>query len=402
MKALLIICDGVGGRPTKELKGKTSLQAAKHKNLDLLSKNGSTGIMDIIRPGIRPGSDTAHLALLGYDPYETYTGRGPFEASGIGMDVLEGDVAFRCNFATVKNGKIIDRRAGRDDHGLEEIAEELTMNIGGIDIIFKHSVAHRGALLLRGPGISDKVTDTDPHEDMAKTKEPVALEKEALRTAEILKEYLEKTQELLEQHRINKERVKKGMLPANILLLRGPGLAPKIESFEEKYGIKGGCVTATGLIAGVTKLCGLETKLVKGGDLDSDLGAKADLAIDMLKEKDFCLLHVKGCDNRSHDGDAKGKVRMIEKIDVMIGKLAKELPKDTIIAVCADHTTPLEFKNHTADPVPLLIAGSTMRKDRTKAYDEIECASGAIGRIRGKDLLPILLDLIGKNKLFGA
>ncbi len=402
MKTLLIISDGMGDRPSEQFRGKTALQATKHKNMDLLAKNGSTGVMDIIKPGTRPGSDTAHLSLLGYDPYKVYTGRGPLEAAGIGMDVIEGDVALRCNFATVKDGKVIDRRAGRQDFGLEELAEAATMKIGDTEIIVKHSVSHRGALIIRGPGISDQITDTDSHEDQVKVKEPVALEKEALKTAEVLKEYLEKTQKVLSDHQINKKRKKKGMLPANAIITRGVGLAPRIEPFEKRHGITGGCITATALVAGVTKFCGLETKLVKGGDLDSDLGKKTDLAMEMLEEKDFCLLHVKGCDNRSHDGDGKGKAKMIGKVDRMLGRILKKAPKDLTIALCADHTTPVDFKNHTADPVPLAICGKTMRKDKTKKYDEIECASGALCRIQGKHLMPILLDLAGKNKLFGA
>jgi len=130
MKILLVICDGMGDRPSKHFKGKTALQATKHKNLDELAKNGSAGIMDTIAPGIRPGSDTAHLALLGHDPYKVYTGRGPFEATGIGMDLREGDVAVRCNFGTVKNGTIVDRRAGREAFGLDELGKALNIKIG--------------------------------------------------------------------------------------------------------------------------------------------------------------------------------------------------------------------------------------------------------------------------------
>lgn len=402
MKILLVICDGMGDRPSKYFKGKTALQATKHKNLDLLAKNGSAGIMDTIAPGIRPGSDTAHLALLGHDPYKVYTGRGPFEATGIGMDLREGDVAVRCNFGTVKNGTIVDRRAGREAFGLDELGKALNVKIGDTEMLFKHAVGHRGALIIRGTGLSDKIGDTDPHEEGKQIKTSVALEPEAKKTAEVLNEYIKKAQEILAAHPMNKEREKRGFPLANAILTRGPGLAPKIEKFEKKYGIKGGCVTATGAIAGVTKYCGLDTKLVEGRGLASDLDKKTDMALDMLKEKEFCLLHIKGCDDYSHDGNGAAKAKMIGKIDAMIGKLVKKAPKDLIIAVTADHSTPLEFKNHTSDPVPLAIYGQTMRRDNTKRYDEIECAGGAIGRIRGQDLIKILLDLAGKTQLFGA
>jgi len=269
-------------------------------------------------------------------------------------------------------------------------------------MLFKHAVGHRGALIIIGTGLSDKIGDTDPHEEGKQIKTSVALEPEAKKTAEVLNEYIKKAQEILSNHPMNKEREKRGFPLANAILTRGPGLAPKIEKFEKKYGIKGGCVTATGAIAGVMKYCGLDTKLVEGRGLASDLDMKAGMALDMLKEKDFCLLHIKGCDDYSHDGNAQAKAKMIVKIDAMIGRLVKKAPKDLIIAVTADHSTPLEFKNHTSDPVPLAICGQTMRRDNTKRYDEIECAGGAIGRIKGQDLIKILLDLAGKTQLFGA
>ncbi|MGL6298077.1 MAG: 2,3-bisphosphoglycerate-independent phosphoglycerate mutase, partial [Methanobacteriaceae archaeon] len=175
MKGLILIIDGMGDRPLKEFNNKTVLQAANTPNMDEMARRGINGIMDPIRPGIRAGSDTSHISILGYNPYEVYTGRGPFEAAGVGLDIIPGDIAFRCNFSTANNDSnnnnnnnliITDRRAGRIRDGTSSIIEKLnTMKIDGfedIEIIFKESTGHRAVLLLRGKGLSDKVSDADP------------------------------------------------------------------------------------------------------------------------------------------------------------------------------------------------------------------------------------------------
>ncbi len=164
-KGLLLICDGMGDRPVPELENKTPLEYARTPTLDRLAREGECGLMDPIAPGIRAGSDTAHLAILGYDPYKVYQGRGPFEALGIGMEVRGGDVALRCNFSTVdENWRVIDRRAGRITEGTRELAEAVNgVEIEGVQCFFKESVAHRGALAMRGENLSPHITDVDPH-----------------------------------------------------------------------------------------------------------------------------------------------------------------------------------------------------------------------------------------------
>jgi 2,3-bisphosphoglycerate-independent phosphoglycerate mutase len=184
MKMLLIICDGMGDRPLRELGGKTPLQYAQSPNFDWFAENGICGIMDTIAPGVPPGSDTAHLALLGHDPYKVYTGRGPFEAFGIGMDVKPGDVVLRGNFATVDNElNIVDRRAGRIKEGTKEIAESLNkIEIKGVELIFKEGTEHRAALLIRGEGLSPNVDNTDPHRAGCCPLEAKALSPDAQKT----------------------------------------------------------------------------------------------------------------------------------------------------------------------------------------------------------------------------
>ena len=192
MKGIILIMDGLGDRSIKELNGQTPLQVAKTPNMDQIAKEGINGIMDSIAPGIVAGSDTAHISILGYDPYEVYTGRGPFEAYGVGVEVIEGDIAFRCNFSTQNDeGIVTDRRAGRvrDTSAIIDELNKMTLeDYPDVEIIFKGSTGHRAVLVLRGEGLSDKISDADPKVEGNKPKTVVALDgsAEAEKTADIV------------------------------------------------------------------------------------------------------------------------------------------------------------------------------------------------------------------------
>ena len=215
MKAVLVVLDGVGDRPVKVLGGLTPLQVAEAETLDLVAEKGECGIMDPIAPGQPPGSDTAHLAIFGYDPERCYPGRGAFEALGVGVDLRPGDVAFRCNLATVSDdGVIVDRRAGRignvDAEKLSESLKDIRIEgVDGVEAEFIHSSEHRGVLVLRGERLSRMVSDVDPHLTGVKVPKPRPLDDsiEAKRTARALEEFLEKAGRILREHPLNKERV---------------------------------------------------------------------------------------------------------------------------------------------------------------------------------------------------
>jgi len=411
MKVVLVLGDGMADRPIKELGGLTPLQAAKTPSMDKIAKFGICGIMDTISPGIPPGSDTAHLAIFGYDPFKVYGGRGVFEALGIGLDVKKGDLCFRSNFATVDERMIVlDRRAGRIEEGGEELAKALDgiklESFPEIEVIFKHSTEHRGSLILRGPDLSGMVSNSDPHVENVAVQKVVPLEKsrEAERTAKILNTLIEKFHEILESHPLNVKRRAEGLLPANIVLFRGASVLPKLEPITERYGIKALCVAAGALYRGVCKAVGMDLIDVLGatGTVETDTIAKAKTAVEGLLKYDFIFVHVKGADNASHDGDIKQKIRMIEKIDALLEYILKNTGKDElIIAVTADHTTPIAVKEHTGDPVPLAIMGPGVRADSVQRYSEIDCAVGGLGRIRGIDLTPILMNYIGRVKKYG-
>ena len=400
---LLIIMDGISDRPDVRIEGKTVLQHATMKNLDLFAKTGINGIMDPIAPGIRPGSDTAHLALLGYNPYEVYTGRGPFEAAGIGIELKEGDVAFRCNFATVDEKLVVkDRRAGRIKDGTKELAKAVDgMRIDDVKIIFKEAVEHRGVLVLRGKALSSNLSDIDPHKDSVRINRSKPLSENAKRAADILNRFVEESYRILKEHPVNMERLRNKKMPANIILPRGAGIFPKIGSMDEKYGLSSACVAGISLVKGVCRLAGIDIIDVKGatGGVDTNIDAKIKSAISALDKHDFVVVNIKAPDLYGHDGDVFGKVKIAEKIDKALEPL-KGL--DCLKIFTADHSTPVTVKNHSADPVPLTITGKGVRVDDVQNFDEISCAKGGLCRIRGKDLMNIALDLTNRSEKFGA
>lgn len=409
-KILIFICDGLADRPVPELGGLTPLEAARTPNFDGLAFAGECGLVDPIAPGVRAGSDTSHLALLGYDPYKYYTGRGPFEALGVGMDVRPGDVAFRCNFSTVeeRGGEltVVDRRAGRITEGTAELVAPLDgVEIDGVTCYVKESTAHRAALVLRGEGLGAAVSDVDPHDEGAPVAAATGADAASEKTAAVVNAFVALSYETLKGHEVNRERESRGELPANILLPRGAGLAPHIPPLTEAYGLTAAAVVEVGLIRGIARYCGLDLVPLPpevNGGLDTDLGAFVAAVAGALVEYDFVLANVKGPDIAGHDGDASAKVDIIEKIDAAVGDLFKNLPEDCYAAVLGDHATPVSVRDHSGDPVPIIFSGPGVRTDAVETFGERPAATGGAGRLRGHDVLQILLNLSVRADKFGA
>lgn len=407
-KILFIVLDGISDRPCPELGGRTPLAAAKTPVLDKLAAEGCCGIMDTIAPGIRPGSDTAHLALLGYDPEKYYTGRGPLECEGSGIHMEPGMIGFRCNFATIsKEGIITDRRAGRihDTQALSQAIQK-GVDLSGykVEFRFKSGAGHRAALALKGKGLGQCVSSNDPKKEGVpplKVKEEKQTQVDQ-KTADICNEFVKQSTKILFDHPLNVERMKNGQNPANIVLMRGAGEMGDFPTFEKKFGLTGSVISAASLITGIGNVLGLEHIHVDGitGSQNSNIAGKIAAAQKELRHKDFVLVNIKGADESGHDGLALQKKNFIEKIDSVLEPLLGE--KDCIILVCADHSTPCTIKDHSADPVPVIIRGDGVRMDDVVRFDEYACAKGGLFRIRGCDLMPIALDLINKAHKFGA
>lgn len=404
-RILFCVIDGLGDRPIAALNGLTPLESARTPNFNLLAEKAQCGLIDPLGVGLRAGSDVSIMSLLGYAPEKYYCGRGSLEAMGLNMHLKPGDVCFRVDFATVDSQmKIIDRRAGRIGDATVFENELNKIKIDGMNYELRVGVGHRGALVLKGNGISTKVSDTDPRVVGKKAMTPKALEEtvEAQHTAKILLEYLKKAHFVLKRHSENKKRVKQKLPAANFLLLRGAGNPPNWPSFQQKTGLSAACVAAGALEKGIARASGMEVVNVPGatGKSDTDLLAKALAAKKALGAHEFVFLHIKATDNYSHDGDYLGKRNFIERIDASFKEFVSM--HNALIVVTGDHSTPCEMKNHSGDPLPLMLSADGLRKDAVKKFGERECTKGIEGRISGASLLDEMLNLSGWAPLRGA
>lgn len=407
-KILLIIVDGIGDKPIPQLRNKTPLEAAYTPNLDFLAKNGICGaIKPFLFPGQeKPESDTCHLALFGYDPKIYYSGRGPYESTGIGIKLKKGEVALRVNFATVdENLKVIDRRAGRIEKTQSLIKALSKIKIKGVKFFIKKSYGHRAVLVLRGKNISSAITDGDPKRVGEKVKMilPVRLRKygtkeikKARFTAETLNEFLRIANQILKNHPLNKKRKNEGLLPANYLLVRGAGSLRETPTFKEKYNLKACCISGGALYKGIAKILGMDLIELKGatGFANTNLKGKIQAAKNALEKYDFVFLHIKAADSLAEDGNFFGKKEFIERIDENLKSLLGL--RNTLIVVTADHSTCSNLKRHCLEPIPILIVGPGIKANGLKKFSETACQKGKLGLFNQLDLMPKILSILAK------
>ncbi|MEL9969413.1 MAG: 2,3-bisphosphoglycerate-independent phosphoglycerate mutase [Metallosphaera sp.] len=410
LKILLVIADGLGDRKVEALGGQTPLQKANKANIDSLLRSSLVGLMDPIGPGVVPGSDTSHLAIFGLDPRKYYKGRGSFEALGAGATLNEGDVAFRGNFATVDNDlRVVDRRAGRKIEEADDLVKELNSKIDevqGVKVRFYHGTEHRVSLVLSGDNLSDKVSDTDPHEIGKRVlhSEPLDGSLNSKRTAQIVNDLTKRIFEVLSKSKFNEKRESEGLPPANIILLRGASVHTELPKLKDYTQLSSAAVSATALIKGVCKSIGMEVITPPGatGGIDTDYIAKADAAANLLKDHDLVFLHIKATDAASHDGKALEKVKAIEMIDKAIGKVLDTFGSDIILLFTGDHSTPVELKEHSGDPVPVLLyAPVNIAPDSVNSFDEISVRKGSL-KIVGLNIIDLLLNYSNRASKYGA
>ncbi len=402
---ILVVCDGLGDRPCPSLNNLTPLQAARTPSLDALASRGICGLQHTIGRGIRPGSDVSHLAIFGYDPAVYYPGRGVFEVLGIGMGIGKGDVALRANVGTLsQDGVILDRRAGRIESVAELVKGLDGKVIRGVTFIVKPGLSHRAGIIMRGKGLSDAITEQDPHVTGVAplSVKPKDSSKEAEFTAKVLNEFLEFAAEHLASHPLNREREKKGLPPANVMLVRGASEFHPVEPIHKRFSLKSACVAGAPLYKGVAKYVGMDIVDVEGatGLPTSNLSAKFSKALELIKSYDLVFVHIKAADNLAEDGNAVGKRDFIERIDKAASALLKA--DDALVVFTADHSTPCTMKAHSGDPVPIMFAGNGVRPDSVKAFDEISCAQGGLGHLKALDIIPEILNITGRAKLYGA
>ena len=425
LKLIFVAIDGMGDLPIKSLGNKTPLEAAETPNLDSLAKTGKTGLMYSVGKGVAPESDVAVISLLGYDPFKYSTGRGVIEAAGVGLKMKDGDLALRCNFATLGQGKnIFDRRVARSlttEEATElnkAVNEEVKLDSYPATFEFRNTLGHRAVLLIKSKAkpLSSNITNSDPAytiingigvaqtdvEMVLKTCEPMDNTEAAKVSAGLVNEFIEKSHALWENHPINVKRAKEGKLKANVVLTRDAGhLLPKFFNINEHYHVNFACLADMHAERGIAQLAGMESSLLPppSGNLQKDCEVRVKALLEALPKHDCFYIHLKGPDEPGHDGNCKLKTEIISAIDkYFFGPLLKQISlKDTLICITTDHATPCDLKVHSDTPVPVLISGDHIGNGKTVKFCEKECAKGSLGTIEhGYELMPKLMELLKK------
>ncbi len=390
---LLLALDGLPDRPLRALGGRTPLQAAATPHLDRLAREGRCGLADPVAPGVVPDTASGSLALFGQSPGAMK--RGAVEAIGAGMEPTPGDVALRGNFATLDaRGRVVDRRAGRIRDGGAELAAAIDRlavsdpQVDPVDVRVRVSTEHRLAIVLRGQGLSSAIVGSDPG-DGAPIGPPLVPrpldpdDEAAVYTARVLALFEEQARQILERHPVNEARVRDGLPPANAVLTRGAGRIHRLLPLEEAgLPLKVACVSGDHTLLGLARWMGAETITSPRmtANLDTDLGAKFDAALDALRRCDLVVLHLKGADIAAHDRRSDLKVKFIERVDRSLGGLLERHPEPLRVAVASDHGTLSEVGQHSVDPVPVLIWGPDVAPDGVERFDEQAASSGALRR----------------------
>jgi len=420
LRLIYVVIDGMGDLPIEELGGRTPLEAAETPNMDVLAENGKLGLMYSVGKGIAPESDVAVISILGYDPFKYETGRGPLEAYGSGLVVNDGDLALRCNFATLgPGGQILDRRAGRDltteeARALAEaVNREVKLTAWPADFEFRSTIGHRAALVIRshkGP-LSGEITNTDPAYKkveglgvvdaealmVLQESKPLRPTESARTSARLVNEFMEQSRRVLERHEVNRRRDAVGKMTANVILTRDAGdHLPKLFNLGEKYGIRFAALADMPVERAISLLAGM--KPIELPPPSWNLAANCELRVQKLLASLGCYdgfyLHIKGPDEPGHDGDYVLKTRMIAAIDeAFFGRLLPAINREEhVICVTADHSTPCRLRAHSDDPVPVLVSGGGIRSDGLRAFSERECAKGSLGILEhGTELMPKLV-----------
>lgn len=400
MKYVVILGDGMADEPIESLGNKTILQAADIPFLDMLSKKSEIGMVHTVPDGMAPGSDTANLSVLGYDPKIYYSGRSPLEALSIGVPMTDTDIALRCNIVTISEEEgvpyeeqtIIDHSSSEistEDCGilLEAVRKELENDIFKfyLGTSYRHcTIWHNGSV----------VKLTPPHDVLGQKVGPNLPETESLR------EMMKKSYEILKNHPLNIERKKKGLNPANSCWFWGAGTKPALSSFEEKTGKKGVMISAVDLLKGIAVGAGMDNIIVPGADgtLNTNYEGKANAAIKALTEDgyDFAYIHVEAPDEMGHQGSVERKIKAVENLDGRVIKTVVEGLKKSgepfRVIVTPDHPTPIRLRTHVAKPVPYLLYDSTEELDRTWNYNEAEAEASKNYVANGHQLIDKLFE----------
>lgn len=402
MKYLVLLCDGMADTPVPALGGKTPMQVAKKPNMDALVKSAYVGMCRTVADGLKPGSDVANLSVMGYDPFDCYTGRSPLEAASIGINLKDTDATLRCNLVTLsgdepyENKTMIDYCAG-DISTTEaaEIIKTVDEKLGNAPYKFYSGVSYRHCLVVEN-GTTDLGDMTPPHDISGKViGEYLSRNGNAAPLISLMKQ----SYDFLKDHPVNTKRVKNGLRPANSIWLWGEGTKPNIENFENKFGVKAAVVSAVDLLKGIGKCAGMEVPEVAGatGYIDTDFEGKASAGIKAFKSGcDLVYMHFEAPDECGHRAEPENKVKAIEYIDgralAPILDYLKGCGQDFRILIMPDHPTPIATKTHSREPVPFMIYDSRKSESGAETFTEQTAADTGIFVEHGPDIMKILLE----------
>jgi 2,3-bisphosphoglycerate-independent phosphoglycerate mutase len=385
-KIVMYVGDGLGGLP-QEPGGLTELETAKTPNLDALAARGVCGSSIPVFPGIAPGSGPGHLGLFGYDPIKFLIGRGALEATGIGFELQEGDVAIRCNFCTLDAaGNISDRRAGRiaTEESAPLAIKLRAVKIPGIEIFVEPVKEHRFVVVFRGPGLGGHMHDTDPQRTGIPPLDPIASNPDSAKTVEVAREFIKQACKLLA-----------GQPKANGLTLRGVSGKPNLPSYEQIYGLKAAAIAVYPMYKGLARLVGMDI-VGKAQTLDEQMTVLEE----NWSKYDFFFIHFKYTDSTGEDGNFAAKVKRTEEFDAAVPRITALKPD--VLIVTGDHSTPSMLASHSWHPVPTLLAAKHCRTDACQKFGETECLRGGLGQFEAKYLMSLALANAGRLGKFGA
>lgn len=365
MKYIVMLGDGMADYPVEALGGKTPLEVAKKPNIDRLARGGRLGMVKTVPDGLKPGSDVANLSAMGYDPLKCYTGRSPLEAVSIGIQMDDTDVAFRCNLVTLSDEAEYTEKTMVDYSSGEITTAEAAELIRAVDeafrtdeILFYPGISYRHCMIWHQGPVGLNLT---PPHDISDRKIT-----EYLPQNPVILDLMKRSYEILKDHPINRDRIARGLNPANSIWLWGEGTRPGVTGFEAAYGVKASVISAVDLIKGIGLCAGMKVIEVEGatGNIDTNFKGKGEAALKTLLDgQDLVYIHVEAPDECGHHGDLEGKIQAIERIDQdIVGPLLKGLEaagEDYSILVMPDHPTPISIKTHISDPIPYLLYCST-------------------------------------------
>lgn len=410
MKYLLLIGDGMADYALPELDGKTPLEAASTPAMDEAVRRGLTGLFYPIPEGLPPGSDIGNLSLFGYEPRETYTGRAPLEAANQGIRLEPGQVAFRCNLVTLRDGVMEDFTAGHITSGeAAELVSSLNAARGDWPVFFSAGVSYRHLAVVTAepeavPGLVSAQC-TPPHDITGRPYGPHLPSGEG---AELVRSLMAWSEPLLRDHPVNRARVAAGKAPATSIWLWGQGLPPRMQTYPERFGLSGAVISAVDLVNGLGLCAGLRTVPVPGatGYLDTDYAAKVAAALGALEQTDFVFVHVEAPDETSHQGRIDLKIQAIEDFDARVVKPCLEAAgrfRPLRILIAPDHITAISTRTHAVGPVPFAVLGAGVAAGTARAYSERAAEAAGIRITQGYRLTPhvIQADAVSSFSLNG-